>query len=99
MENEIYTCAICGKKHSDIESRIACETSCLKKRKEAEAKRKEYELNQKKEARYAEVEKAYQTYHNLLEAYVKDYGSFRAARNHNYPMTALSDLFEHLFDE
>lgn len=38
MANGIYVCALCGSSHNDIEERIACETKCLKKRKEEEAR-------------------------------------------------------------
>lgn len=38
MANGIYVCALCGYSHNDIEERIACETKCLKKRKEEEAR-------------------------------------------------------------
>lgn len=47
MSNETYTCAICGTPYNSIEERIACETKCLKKHKEAEAKKK-LEEQQKK---------------------------------------------------
>ena len=48
----------------------------LKIAEKEEAERKEAELALKKEARKAEVDKAYETYRKLVNAYVNDYGSY-----------------------
>lgn len=61
MANGIYVCALCGSSHNDIEERIACETKCLKKRKEEEARaarEAERKVAEKIKKQKAESEKA-----------------------------------------
>ena len=72
----MYKCEICNNTYENLEERIACETKCLADRKIAEEKRKKAELEEKKEARKAEVAEAQKKYLELLEAYVEDYGMF-----------------------
>ena len=55
-ENKIYTkpqykCAICGKIYDDVQSRMNCEMSCIKRQKEEEErlKREEEERKRKEE--------------------------------------------------
>ena len=43
-----YHCAVCGESYDTVEERVACETKCLRDRKEAEALKK---LNEEKEER------------------------------------------------
>lgn len=72
----MYKCEICGHSYENLEDRIDCEVKCLRDRKIAEENRKKIELEEKKEARRAEVEAAQKKYLELLEAYIKDYGVF-----------------------
>lgn len=66
----IYICAICGKQYGKIEDRIACETACFEHYKQEEDKRKKEEL---KAREYKEIERAYQTYVNLVCKYTDKY--------------------------
>ena len=62
-----YVCETCGKKFNDMEAAIKCE----KQHEEAVAKSKRLVAEQEK--RRAEVDKAYKSYMELLDAYDKDY--------------------------
>ena len=76
MKNAEYTCAVCGKMHTDIISRAKCEIACTEKA--AEEARKAAELKKKEEqkTRKAEVDKAFESLHKLVTEYVKDYGHY-----------------------
>lgn len=76
-ESKKYTCAICGHEYDHLEDRNACETKCLRERKEAEEKRKQEALNKTRAARKKEVDEAYERYAELLSKYVQDYGYCR----------------------
>lgn len=69
MKNAEYTCAVCGKMHTDIISRAKCEIACTEKA--AELKKKEEQKTRK-----AEVDKAFESLHKLVTEYVKDYGHY-----------------------
>lgn len=73
----IYACAICGKNHSDLEGRIACETACLKKKKEEAAKVAELKKKEEYEASCAELTKAIDIAYMLFKAHLEKYGEYK----------------------
>lgn len=77
IENRIYECAICGKKHITIAERAACETQCVNalKAREAELAAKKKKAEQDK--RYVEVKEAMQHASELLQKYMDYYGSIQ----------------------
>lgn len=76
MKNTEYTCAVCGKMHTDIVSRAKCEIACTEKAAEEERlaalRKKEAEYGKRKE----EVDNAFNTAYELKEKFVKDYGNY-----------------------
>ena len=70
----VYHCAICGKPYDTVDERVACETKCLAARKKAQAEIEKKKLEEKKNARKAEIEKKYKELATLVNDYCKDYG-------------------------
>lgn len=71
-----YKCGICGTEYSTVLDRATCEIACTEKaeieaKKAAEAKKKE-----EQKIRKAEVDQAFENLHELVSAYVKDYGHY-----------------------
>lgn len=71
-----YKCGICGKEYNSVLDRAKCEIECSKKieeeaRKVAELKKKEEQM-----ARKSEVDEVFKNLHELVTAYVKDYGHY-----------------------
>ena len=95
IQNTSYFCAICGAEHESIEARHACETKCIKERKEAEELMKKQKLEEEKNARKEEIDTLYALLNEKIKSYVKDYGSIKMNRavkyDGNFP--TLSDLF------
>lgn len=90
MPNETYTCAICGKHYHDIEQRIACETKCLKQRKEDEAQKKLAEERQQAEKKKQEkkaseqaIEAKFDEVNKMLKEHFSKYDTFYLT--HDYP--------------
>lgn len=73
----VYHCAICGKPYDTVDERVACETKCLAARKKAQAEIEKKKLEEKKNARKAEIEKKYKELATLVNDYCKDYGSLQ----------------------
>ena len=73
----VYHCAICGKSYDTVDERVACETKCLAARKKAQAELEKKKLEEKKNARKAEIEKKYKELATLVNDYCKDYGSLQ----------------------
>ena len=73
----VYHCAICGKPYDTVDERVACETKCLAARKKAQAELEKKKLEEKKNARKAEIEKKYKELATLVNDYCKDYGSLQ----------------------
>lgn len=90
-----YSCAICGAEHESIEARHACETKCIKERRDAEELMRKQKLEEEKDTRKAEIDALYVQLNEKIKSYVKDYGSIRLNRSvkydNNFP--TLSDLF------
>lgn len=81
-ENKIYTkpqykCAICGKIYDDVQSRMNCEMSCIKRQKEEEKAAAEAKKKAEKSARCTEVSEALDNAYKLMNDYIKDYGSYQ----------------------
>lgn len=91
MSNETYTCAICGTPYNSIEERIACETKCLKKRNEAEARKKleeerkktERAKQQKKESEQA-IETKLDEVNKMLKDHFNKYKDFDMTHEYYY---------------
>lgn len=90
MPNETYTCAICGTPYNSIEERIACETKCLKRHKEAEAKKKLEEQQKKvdeakkqKKASEQAIEAKLDEVNKMLKEHFSKYDTF--CLTHDYP--------------
>ena len=93
----IYPCAICGTEHDSIEARHACETKCIKERRDAEELMRKQKLEEERDARKAEIDAMYVHLNEKIKSYVKDYGSIRLNRSvkydNNFNCPTLSDLF------
>jgi len=76
----LYKCGVCGEIYESIQERVNCETKCLKKQQEEEKKAAEAEKEAKKETRAKEVDEAIDRALELLQAYLKDYGSYKTNR-------------------
>ena len=92
-----YSCAICGSEHESIEARHACETKCIKERRDAEELMRKQKLEEEKDVRKKEIDAMYILLNEKIKNYVKDYGSIRLNRSHkydnNFNCPTLSDLF------
>lgn len=81
MENKtykkpVYKCAICGEVYETIPKRMNCEQACLKKQEEEARKAEETKKEIEYAARKAKVDQAYETFVELRNQFVKDYGSY-----------------------
>lgn len=81
-----YICAICGKEHPTVQSRMTCEMNCLRKQEEEAKKAAEAKKKAEQETRRAEVTKAIDDACALMEAYIHDYKT--------YTYNGKSDLFK-----
>ena len=77
IENRIYECAICGKKHLTIAERAACEIQCVNALKVREAELAAKKKKAEQDKRYAEVEEAMHHASDLLQKYMDDYGNIQ----------------------
>lgn len=83
-----YKCGICGKEYSNVQERMNCEMACVKRQQEEEKKAAEAKKQAEKDARKAEVDEAFERLHELMTAFVKDYGHYEydgEATNFNWP--------------
>ena len=95
----VYHCAICGKPYDTVDERVACETKCLAARKKAQAELEKKKLEEKKNARKAEIEKKYKELATLVNDYCKDYGSLQLGESRYFEddIPTLSKLLEWWF--
>ena len=95
----VYHCAICGKPYDTVDERVACETKCLAARKKAKAELEKKKLEEKKNARKAEIEKKYKELATLVNDYCKDYGSLQLGESRYFEddIPTLSKLLEWWF--
>ena len=71
-----YKCGICGNEHNNILDRAKCEIACAEKAEEEARKAAEAEKKEEQKVRKAEVDAAFEHLHELMTAYVKDYGHY-----------------------
>jgi hypothetical protein len=81
MENKVcakpmYKCAVCGEVYDSIAQRVNCEQTCLKKQEEEARKAEEAKKEIEYAARKAKVDQAYETFVELRNQFVKDYGPY-----------------------
>ena len=84
-----YICAICGTPHETVDARAECETKCIKKRNEEEAKLK---INKEKEERLKnekEINELLNKADTMLRDHLNKYETFAMVRSYYY----LSYLF------
>lgn len=99
MENKMYAkpqykCAICGTIYDDLRDRINCEAECLMKQEVEEKKAAEIKKKEAQDARHKEVVEAYDRFHELLEKYTADYGTFVM---NNIDVPTFSKLIDHFW--
>lgn len=92
MEN-VYKCSICGKEFNNVVARANCELKCSKKLEEDAKKAVEEKKKAEREARYVEVEKAINVAYDLMNKYIKDYGSYSRTERVHSP---IDDLFHYM---
>ena len=83
MDNTFYICPHCKKEYDSPSDLAYCILSCEDKKKREDEERKHAELNLTKNARKKELEEAADIYHDLLKAYVKDYGTVSISNNYD----------------
>ena len=71
-----YKCGICGKEYPTIAERMKCEQTCLRKQEEDAKRLAEEKKKVEQDARRAEVTNAIDNAYDLLEKYMKDYGTY-----------------------
>ena len=71
-----YKCGICGKEFDNVLDRAKCEIECSKKAEEEAKKAAEAKKREEQMARKAEVDRAFKTLYDLMDAYVKEYGHY-----------------------
>jgi len=95
MENqEMYTCPVCGKEYSDLHDYARCVLACDEKQKKEAEERKKAQLLLDQETRKKELDEAYDNYHTLLTAYIKDYGTYEVKRTVDEIPVAFGKLFD-----
>lgn len=78
-----YKCGICGAEYSSVPDRANCEIECTKKEEEAARKAEEEKKAAEQKARKEEVDTALEHLHNLVTAYVEDYGYYHYGDDDN----------------
>ncbi|MBQ8570294.1 MAG: hypothetical protein IJ444_02150 [Kiritimatiellae bacterium] len=100
MENKMYArqafkCSVCGQEYDNAMNRAHCELNCIRKQEE-EAKKAAYlKKKEEQDARHKEVVEAYDRFHELLEKYTADYGTF--VLNSNVDVPTFSKLIDHFW--
>lgn len=84
MDERMYKCAICGKQYTRIEDRINCESTCLKKRKEAEDKKKLAEMKEKQMASEKAIKDELAKVNLMIKEHLNKYDSFIINENYYY---------------
>ena len=74
MNNTFYACPYCKEEYASPVDLAHCILSCEDKKKREEEDRKKAELALVKEKRKKELDDASNNYHELLKAYIRDYG-------------------------
>lgn len=71
-----YKCGICGKEYNNVLDRAKCEIACVEKAEEEARKAAEAEKKEAQKVRKAEVDAVFEHLHELITAYVEDYGHY-----------------------
>lgn len=71
-----YRCGICGAEYDTVAERMKCEQACIKKQEENAKRLAEEKKKAEQKTRHAEVTKAIDDACNLLDKYMKDYGTY-----------------------
>ena len=100
MENKMYAkpqykCGVCGTVYDELRERVKCESACLKRQEEEAKKAAELKKKEEQDARHKEVIEAYDRFHELLEKYTADYGTF--VMNSNVDVPTFSKLIDHFW--
>lgn len=100
MENKMYAkpmykCAFCENVYEDAIERARCELQCAKELEEEAKKAAELKKKQEQDARHKEVVEAYDRFHELLDKYTEDYGTFVLNSNINIP--TFGKLIDHFW--
>lgn len=82
--SRMYVCAICGKSYEDVEERIACETTCLKKRKAEEEQKKRNEAREKLTNSTKTIEKKLTEVDEMIKQHLNEFESLELTRNYPY---------------
>ena len=69
----------------------------IEKKAKAEEEEQKAKLKAEKAARKEELELAMKTYHTLLNAYIKDYGSYSATRSYTANKDEIPNLWRMFF--
>lgn len=88
----MYKCGVCGNTYEELEDRVACESACLKKKKEevTRAEKLKYEADKKKH--YEDTVDACKKADNMIREHIARYGEF------NLPNTlSFSEIFNYIF--
>lgn len=88
---EVYKCGICGAEYNNIPDRMNCERNCFEKQREEAKRIAEAKKKAEKERRQAEVDKAIKDVSQLIENFIKDYGSYE------YEGEVINNYFHRLF--
>ena len=84
MDEKMYKCAICGKQYADIEDRIDCESSCLKKRKEAESRKKLAEMKERQMDSEKAIKDELAKVNLMIKEHLDKYDSFSINESYYY---------------
>lgn len=82
--SRMYVCAICGKSYEHVEDRIACETTCLKKRKAEEEQKKRNEAREKLTNSTKAIEKKLIEVDEMIKQHLNEFESLELTRNYPY---------------
>lgn len=94
----VYKCGICGAEYPTVAERMKCEQACIKKQEEDAKRLAEEKKKAEQDARRIEVTNAIDNAYDLLEKYMKDYGTYNYnGKNLSVFDDILSSKFLHHF--
>lgn len=79
--NAFYACPYCETEYTEPAELARCILRCEEKKKAEEEKKKQEQLALEKEARKQEIAEKEEELQELLNKYIKDYGSYSTTRN------------------
>ena len=84
MEQEIYTCAICGKNHEKLDNRMTCESNCLKAYNREKERKKMEEARKQKLTSEKVIEAEVAKVNNMIKAHYHEYGDLNLVGPYPY---------------